>query len=95
MVKEMHIMVPKTVQYEQVGPRRYLILHESNYKSDMPAIRKQMIQDGYEYSNVESLGGGYFRYQYVKWNKLPPVEERTLFQLKAIGLPVHNVLLNE
>ena len=67
----MHIMVPRTVQYEQVGPRRYLILHESNYNSYMPCIRNQMIQDGYEYYNVESLGGGFYKYMYVKRDVLP------------------------
>lgn len=62
----------------QDGPdRRYVDMAEYLYSSLMPAIRKKMVQDGYEYYNVRALDpdGLHYRYLYVKRSTRPkPVE---------------------
>ena len=49
--------------------RRYVDMAEELYETLMPAIRKKMVQDGYEYFNVECIQtepSYVYRYLYVK-----------------------------
>lgn len=57
--------------------RRYVDMAEHLYSSLMPAIRKKMVQDGYEFYNVQVLDpeSVTYRYLYVKSSTRPkPVE---------------------
>lgn len=71
----------------QDGPnKRYVTMAEHLYSTLMPAIRKKMIHDGYEYYNVEALDdcGHFYKYLYVKRDIQPKPLELYLVGVRFI-----------